>query len=319
MSQWATEPKESPLEASVEKPGPVRSIPGWARFLPFFLSAVFFVSGFLAVFSPLPILFLHLREGRKWAWLAAVTNGILVGLAGGLVHLAFYLIFSGILGLCLPEFLNKKFSVEKSAVFSLAAMGSGLILFFLVYAQVFHVNPIHEVSQWFDVFVDFLNTRFPKFFGVSSPEDLVAIKRSLMVELPSAVAIFCLALVWANLVLVLKANPNRLREKLGLEGVFLKKWKTPEFLVWPTIASGFFLVVNVPVVSDIALNIFKFLMAIYAIQGLSILGFLFDIWGIKGIFRMIGYSISIFLMLPLILSLGFFDLWFDFRSKFRQS
>jgi hypothetical protein len=319
MSQWGTDTKEQPLQANLEEPSPTRRIPGWTRLLPFFLSAVFFVTGFLAVFSPLPILFVHLRQGRKWAWLAALTNGILVGFAGGGFHLAFYFIFAGILGLCLPEFLDKKFSIEKSAVFSMAAMGLGLVLFFSVYSVVFHVNPIHEVKQWFDVFVDFLNTRFPKFLGITQPEDLVIVKRSLMIELPSAIAIFCLTLVWANLVLVLKANPNRLREKLGLEGVFLKKWKTPEFLVWPTIASGFFLVVNVPVVSDIALNIFKFLMAIYAIQGLSILGFLFDIWGIKGIFRMIGYSISIFLMLPLILSLGFFDLWFDFRSKFRQS
>lgn len=319
MSQWGTEPKEQPFEANLGAPSLPRKIPGWARLLPFFLSAVFFITGFFAVFSPLPILFLHLKQGRKWAWLATLTNGALVAAAGGSLHLAFYFIFAGILGLCLPEFLDKKFSIEKSAVFSMAAMGIGLLLFFLVYSVVYHVNPVHEIAQWFDVFVDFLNVRFPKFFGISSPEELVLIKRSLMVELPSAIAIFCLTLVWANLILVLKVNPNQLREKLGLESVFLKRWKTPEFLVWPTIGSGFFLVVNVPGVSEIALNVFKFLMAIYAIQGLSILGFLFDFRGIKGILRMIGYSVAIFLMLPLVLSLGFFDLWFDFRSKFRQS
>jgi uncharacterized protein YybS (DUF2232 family) len=60
-------------------------------------------------------------------------------------------------------------------------------------------------------------------------------------------------------------------------------------------------------------------MAIYAIQGLSILSFFFDVWRLKGVFRALGFVIGVVLMMPLVLSLGFFDLWFDFRSKFRQS
>ena len=72
-------------------------------------------------------------------------------------------------------------------------------------------------------------------------------------------------------------------------------------------------------VSDVAVNLFRFLMAIYAIQGLSILSFFFDVWNVRGVFRGLAFLAGVLLMMPLLLSLGFFDLWFDFRSKFRQS
>jgi hypothetical protein len=47
------------------------------------------------------------------------------------------------------------------------------------------------------------------------------------------------------------------------------------------------------------------------------LSFFFDLWNIRGFFRAAGYLVSVFVMMPLLLSLGFFDLWFDFRAKFR--
>ena len=56
----------------------------------------------------------------------------------------------------------------------------------------------------------------------------------------------------------------------------------PEWLVWPTIATGFGLLVDLGPASDVAINVFKFLMAIYAIQGLSILSFFFDLWNVGG-------------------------------------
>jgi hypothetical protein len=105
---------------------------------------------------------------------------------------------------------------------------------------------------------------------------------------------------------------------MGLDAAFRKNWKAPEWLLWPTILTGLFLLVDVGRISDISLNLFRLLMAVYAIQGLSILSFFFDQWKLRGVLRTAGFLVSVFLMLPLLLSLGFFDLWFDFRSKFRQ-
>jgi hypothetical protein len=40
--------------------------------------------------------------------------------------------------------------------------------------------------------------------------------------------------------------------------------------------------------------------------------------GIGGLGRILIFSVALFLALPLVLALGFFDLWFDFRKKFGQ-
>ena len=183
----------------------------------------------------------------------------------------------------------------------------------------FHVKPVQELSSQISEFVDYLSQSVSSNPALINPTEAEDWKRSLLLEFPSALAIFALVLVWSNLMLLLKANPNGIREKLGLDASYFKKWKAPELLVWPTIFFGVFLVADFGIASDIALSVFKFLMAIYAIQGLSVLSYFLDLWGVRGMFRWVSFTLSLFLMMPLVLSLGFFDLWFDFRSKFRQS
>jgi hypothetical protein len=167
--------------------------------------------------------------------------------------------------------------------------------------------------------VDFMGKSINSENSPVNPNDLEEWKQGVIVEFPSAIAVFSLFLVWANLVTLLRVNPNGVREKLGLDAGYLRRWKAPEWLVWPTILTGAFLLFDAGRISDVSLNVFRFLMAVYALQGLSILSFFFDAWNVRGIFRTAGYLAAVFLMMPLLLSLGFFDLWFDFRSKVRQS
>jgi hypothetical protein len=248
-----------------------------------------------------------------------ISNAVIVAGVGGRLSSVLYLIFIASASLALPEFLRRKKSVEKSVILTLLVMAAVAALFALGYSQIYQVNPIREIHQHISGFVDYLGQTVSSNSGLVNPADLDEWKRSVLVEFPSNVAIFSLVLVWANLLLLIRVNPNHIREVLGIDPAFFKKWKAPEFLVWPTILTGIFLIFDAEIVSDVAYNFFRFLMAIYTIQGLSILNYLFDLWGIKGFFRLLGYSLSLFLMMPLVLSLGFFDLWFDFRGKFRQS
>lgn len=344
MSRWATNPSSwilSQEEGSIIEPqpdtltspessgaeekipsdkngAPIRT-PGWAKFVPFFLSAFFFLSGLLVVFAPLPLLFLHFRKGRKWAWPAFITNSICVAWAAGSLSLLFYLVFVVSIAAILPEFLVRKKSLERSVVWTFLTMILMGGLAVGGYSYLHHLNPVHELESQVNEFVRFLSQSLPSTSGMMNQADMDEGKRTILTSFPSALAIFGLVLIWANLVVVLRANPNQVRDRLGLDPAFLKKWKAPDFLVWPTLATGAFLVFEVDGLTDVCLNVFKLLMAVYAIQGLSILSFFFDLWGIRGLFRWIGYFLTVFLMMPLLLSLGFFDLWFDFRSKFRQS
>ena len=73
--------------------------------------------------------------------------------------------------------------------------------------------------------------------------------------------------VWANLVLLVRINPL-------VTLVPVDQWKAPEWLVWPTIVAGSALIFDWGPAGEVARNLFKFFMAIYALQGLSVMGFL---------------------------------------------
>jgi hypothetical protein len=319
----------SPLESGVSAPGrpegevsgfpgpkPLRA-PWWLRVVPFFLSAFFFLSAIFAVFAPMPLLVLRFRAGRAWSWLAVATNAAIVALAGGHLSLVIYSISVLVLALAMGELVASRRSLEKIALMTLLAMGTGAALVVSWYSHLHHVTPWAELRQELASAVSYLQASVSQ-GGLVSPEDADEWKQNLVLEFPSAIAVFALILVWANLATLLRVNPSGIREKLGLDRGFIRNWKAPEWLVWPTIASGIFLIVDVGVVSDVSVNVFRFLMAVYAIQGLSILSFFFDVWNVRGIFRALLFMASVFIMMPLLLSIGFFDLWFDFRSKFRQ-
>lgn len=293
-----------------------RRVPLWVRVFPFFTSAIFFMSGLFAVFAPIPLLMLHLRSGRAWALLAVLTNCAVVYAAGGPVSLSAYAAFTVVIALTLGELLRAGRRVETAAGVTLLTMSAVVAATVGFFAHLHHMNALAEVKEQITAAIDLLAKSAPQ-AALSNPQDLDDWKQGVLLEFPSAIAVFALVTVWANIVAVLRMNPNGIREKLGLDASYFKKWRSPEWLVWPTIATGVFLVIDAGRVSEISLNAFKFLMAIYTIHGLCILSFFFDLWNVRGLFRAGGYLISVFVMMPLLLALGFFDLWFDFRAKFR--
>ena len=302
-------------------PATTATIPWWAKGVPFILSGVLFLSGVFTLFSPLPILMLAFQSGRAWAWAAAFTNLALVAFAGGGPSAALYAIFVMALALSLPEFLKRKIRVENSALLSMGTMAvvGLLVVASLAYAN--RVNPVAHLRQELSSWVDFLLSSISPEAKETwlRGEDAGDWKNQLLSEVPSGIGIFALILVWANTFIVLRLNPQKLRESLNLEFSYFRTWKAPEYLLWPTIIASVFMIFAHGKLEIWGTNFFKFFMAIYAIQGLSILSFVFDVWKFRGLVRSVAYLLVVFLMLPLVLGIGFFDLWFDFRAKLRQS
>jgi len=327
------ESEQAPIAGKSGEPSPQAEVsvsrsrlaPVWARIVPFFASAFFFMSGIFTIFSPLPLIFLYFRRGRAWAWLALLTNSVVITIAGGSPTLALYLLFVGVLVIALTELLAFRKSFEKTAILTLVSMVFVGAASVLVYCRAHHLSPVLEfksqVSGLVDTVVQTLNSANQDGKGAPGPSeaDIQDWKQSFILEFPSAVAVFALVMIWASLVLVFRANPGQIRERLGMPADYLSRWRSPDWLVWPTIVSGACLIWDLGPVTDVGLNLFKFLMAIYAIQGLSVLAFFLSQWKVRGMFRAVGYAVAVFVMMPLLLSLGFFDLWFDFRAKFRQS
>lgn len=295
----------------------------WTQVFPFFLSAVFFFSGIFAIFAPLPLVTKGLQSRRIWAWLAIASNSAAVAFLVGPASMAFYLATVGTIGLVLPEVLKRKSSLTGAVAVTLAAMLAVSGLGLGAYGLIRKVDPIAgfhaQVTESLKTVVDDLSPEArSEWFGVEKDAGFDEIRQAVLIQLPSALAIIALLWVWVSLVLALRLNPGSIRERMGVDPGYFRRWKAPEILVWPTLLSAALVLFDLGPASVAGLNLLKFLLAIYAIQGLSILSFFFDVWGIRGLFRSLGYSLAVFLVLPLLLGLGFFDLWFDFRAKLRQ-
>lgn len=312
---------ESQAEGAESTRAPVARRRRWPGISPYFLSAALFLSGFFAVFSPLPLILQAYRAGFVFWFLALLTNAGLVYWLGGLLSLWLFLIFGISVALALPWVLRPGRSPSRAAagVLGFMLLMAASVLFGHAWAH--HVSPWEELGR-------VLSAGLDQTLAALSPEGRESLlrtlepeewKREFLLEFPAAMAIFGVAVVGVNLVLLLRINPGGLRQRLRVPADFFKKWKTAEALVWPTILCAALQLFDLGLASNVGMNGFKFLMSLYAIQGISILAYLLEAWGVRGPLRFLIFTGAVLLMLPLVLSLGFFDLWFDFRSKVRQS
>ena len=295
---------------------------------PYVLSALFFVSGLFIVFAPLPLAILFFRHGRSRAWFAVATNTALVAAAAGVLSGVFFFVAIGVMVLTLCEGLARAKSVERAVGTSLVTAFFVGIVLILGFSAFKGTNPIHALAHQANTavegFIDSVGMESLKSSGMVSEDSAITLtredwKKELLWELPSALIIMALVLVWSTSVFVLRLNPGGIRERLGLDPLWTRHWKAPEHLIWPTIAAAGVMAFAHGPADELARSGFKVLMAIYAIQGLSILSFLFDLWNLQGLIRGMALLVVLVLMMPIVLSLGVFDLWFDFRAKFRQT
>lgn len=319
------------LSSAMNQPSPLsggRALFRLAVAAPFFLSAALYLSVIFAVFSALPLIYTHLRLGRTAGIFCSLSNMALVYAASGRVNTAVFFVLAVVLAAAISECVKLKMKLEWNVVFSVGTMllVSGLLL--VSYSHKFNVNPLQKLDAFIGSVVDQVANNVEKYKASStvSSQDLDKFlvdpemtKRNILYELPSFITISLLVVAVGNILLMLRLNLHGVRESLKIEPNFFKHWKAPDHLIWPTLAAGFCLVVELPILSDVALNIFKILMAIYALQGLAIVNYLFDAWGVKGFFRPLGYFLAVLPLWPLVISLGFFDLWFGFREKFKTT
>lgn len=294
--------------------------------VPFFLAGALYLSVVFAIFSALPLVYAHLRFGRLTGILSSITNVALVFALSGRMNAAVFFVLAVVLGACIAECIKLKLKLEWATVFSVATMLIVSLLLLASYSAKFHINPIQKLDSFVGLMVNQVASNVEKYKSSSSVSnqdlekflvDPEITKKNILYELPSAVTISFLVLALANIMLTIRLNLRAARDGLGIAPDFFKGWKAPEHMVWPTLAAGFLLVIELPVLSDVALNVFKILLAVYAIQGLAITNYLFDVWGVKGFLRPLGYVLAVAILLPLVISLGFFDLWFSFREKLK--
>ncbi len=156
--------------------------------------------------------------------------------------------------------------------------------------------------------------------------DLELLKHQSLVQLPSLLGIFLFLMIWLNALLLLRLNPQGLRERLGLTQNFFQAWKWPDHAVWVAIGAGALTLAKLGRWSEfVGFNVLYFTLALYGIQGLAVVSHWFTVWKLpRSLYWLLLSSWILFadssflpwasLSLVSVVSLGFFDLWFDFRG-----
>jgi len=295
--------------------------------LVFLLAAAYPLSApFLFFLVPLPIIFYYSKLGR---WLGLLFVPVTVAIAvfalnelgqGGYAPLLCLLVF---LGLAIAEVLKRRFSIEQVVLISLAAMSIPVLI--LIAFSFFRTG----MAPWQRIEPYLIQTILEnaKLYGqMGVPSEQVALIRDnasqiarFFINILPALGLISMALcIWLNL---LAARTVFYRRQLYFPDFGdLARWKAPEKLVWVVIGSGRVLLVPDDRVFYVGLNLLLLCLFVYLLQGLAIVSHFFRTRNIPLFLRTIFYALLIFqqILVLLVIALGLFDLWVDFR-KFNKT
>jgi len=295
------------------KTGTVQSHWLWA--VPFFLPALFFQSSLFAFISPLA-LFVATLKNKTWiAILALLSNSlILYAIEKDVPALALPVWYWVSIGISFPLFIRRTKRVPSAFFASFILSISVLLAGMNFVAKQNHLSMIEYSKAVISDNVNQLLTvpdhPIKKWVEEQGRSELI---HNLMLELPSGILIAIILCYWFNLLLAFRTIPG------FLSRAFWGSYKNPEWLIWPTLISGFLYAYSEHALFYLGMNGLKVLLVFYGFQGLSIVTYVLNQKQIYGLIRPLIYGLIIFVASPLAFALGFFDLWFDFRRKFGQS
>jgi uncharacterized protein YybS (DUF2232 family) len=145
-------------------------------------------------------------------------------------------------------------------------------------------------------------------------EQAPQIVETMLRLLPALLLLSFALIVLINVLYLGRRFPERRAQWISLP--HLREWKAPEPLVWGLIASGFVLFLpGAGVFGVIALNLLLVIGACYFAQGLAVIAYFFNKNNVPRFLRGLTYVLIIFqqIFTLLVVGLGLFDLWGDFR------
>ncbi|MDD3617812.1 MAG: DUF2232 domain-containing protein [Desulfobulbaceae bacterium] len=295
------------LAAAFLLPGIAPSIFGW-------------LNGLLAIPVFLLLYLYGINQGSLY-----IRNGALLAVAGAIpMHILPLVLFS-------LTFIPLGYSLNKSAVAgenewrtgargSLILGGSWLI-FWAVYGALEGMNPYTGLLQMLDA--GFAQAKeYYRTSGELPAEALLQLEqvidgaRALVPKiLPGLLCCTVILTVWLNLIgsskIVDRIRPGQAPwRKYSL-------WRLPDHLVWFAIASGTLLLLDLGILSTIALGVVLVCGLLYFFQGLAVFLHLLERWKVPLYFRIIIYAVLILQSYGLLLLtiLGLADVWVDFRRR----
>jgi len=279
------------------------------------------VLGFFCTFLvPLPTLFYRLKFGRKIGIaIPSFTIIALIIILGGFSFDVFFFTELLLIGFVLSELIELKLSIEKTFIYACIIVLFPSILFVLFYSNITGIQIGSLVSAYIVKNLE-LTVEFYKNIGM--PEESIHMISNSMESfqyvliriIPALLIALTLFIIWTSLMLAkpMLKTKNLFYPDFGL----LSLWKAPEYLVWVAIACGILLLIPDKAVRLLGINGILILMTIYFFQGMAIVFFYFEKRQFPRLLRFFLYSLIAIqqIILLVVVILGFFDIWFNFRK-----
>lgn len=278
------------------------------------------IIGFLSSWLiPLPVLFYRIKLGRNLGMVIPLAALSIIVAAGGGIS-ADTLFFSGLmfLGFILAEFLVLNISIEKTVMFTCATVFFTGLLSLVIYSNITNTGITRLITGYVE---ENLKMTLSLYESMGMPEEKIVlisnaldtIKYLLVRILPGLTAAMLMFVAWIN---ILTAGPVLRKKNLFFPDYGpLTLWKAPENLVWIAIAAGMVLLLPMKLPGIIGINIVIVLVTIYFFQGIAIIQFYFEKKKFPTMLRGILYALIAIqqLLLILVIGVGFFDTWVNFR------
>ncbi|MCF8025386.1 MAG: YybS family protein [Desulfobacteraceae bacterium] len=284
------------------------------------VSLYFPIAGFICFFlMPLPVAFYRIKLGRNPSGIMAVAALVTIWVlgAGQPVDLWLMLCMMG-LGFALGGALEKGFSVEKAIAYACGVVLTGAIAALVFIGSISEAGPLELVSDYVRANLEMTAAVYEN-MGVQDnrirllKESLDRVHYVIMMIMPALAVSGLIFSAWANLLLV--RITLRARQIGQPDFGRLNRWKAPDVLVWAVIGCGLVVLVAGEPLSFVGINGLILLMLIYLFQGLAVVSFYFESRQVPVFLRMLIYAFfaiqQVFALL--IVGVGFFDTWADFR------
>ena len=277
--------------------------------------------GFLmAILLPMPVLFYRLKLGRTMG--AVIGAAVLCIIAAAAGQMSVDTLFYGALlltGFTMGECIERQFSVAATGVCTCLVILGVVLFMVLAHTTVTGNALVPMVSAYVGTNLE-LTLKLYRDMGVSQEtmgvitDSLETIRYVLVRILPALMLSMLMVVVWSNILFIKKVLTQKQIHLSVLD--HLNRWQAPELLVWAVIISGLGLFLPVSAVKIAGLNALIALLPVYFFQGIAIVSFFFEKKQVPRMVKVFVYGIialqQIFLLV--VVGLGFFDTWLNFRK-----
>jgi uncharacterized protein YybS (DUF2232 family) len=266
--------------------------------------------------APAPILIYGLDGPRPYYRIAVGLGvaGLIIGLAAGPLQALGFALTLGVATVLIALLIRRQWSCEWIVFTGTAAMLAAAASALLMWAG----SPV-ELARQLHSFVAMAVSHTAGLYdklGMSQAQSKELTEQVLDITTrlsPALVASVGALTILINLGLVVRWLG---KEKIGYQ-VFtgLVTWRTPEWLIWLLLATGFGMFIPLEPARLAATNGFVVLASIYFCQGLAIMAYYLQMLAMPRIVRGTIYLIAMLqpVLAALVCLAGIFDMWIDFR------